>query len=431
MRFFIIKGITWQKVNYKTKRLMVITMVGNFILEEQAELLGGHIKVTNLGDTQRKIAKNYIITEIDEQAAYLLGTSVEMAIGRPICKVLPVFDDCFNKSGNFNCRFSKNGHQFLINALHLSTREIILFLSDVTHLEYTDEILDIHEILFEQAQDIILYIDKFNQVVNANHRACQKYGYSKNQMLSLSIEDIRASSTMEEYECQMAIADESGVVFESIHIRSDGTQFPVEVSVRSTATEKGKLRIHIIRDITRRKEQDSKIAWLAHHDSLTGVLNRVSFIEEMKKELARVGRQKNQFAILLFDIDGFKKFNDDYGHSVGDLVLKHVTKSINQVLRESDQLGRLGGDEFVILVTNVAKQDDVSCLVSRINQIIDSPMEYHEELLPIRISIGIALYPDDGSYVEELLNAADQAMYEVKRSGGNSYKFASSTAQMR
>ena len=173
-----------------------------------------------------------------------------------------------------------------------------------------EDALRIHEVLFNAAQDIILYVDMDGQVVNANERALQSYGYTKEQILRLNILDIRDPSTSDVFERQMQEADAGGIVFESIHRSVDGSVFPVEVSAKSVETQRGRLRIHIIRDITERKEQEAKIAWLARYDGLTGVLNRMSFIAELEEEIQRASRVQNQVAVLLFDIDKFKSIND-------------------------------------------------------------------------------------------------------------------------
>lgn len=295
--------------------------------------------------------------------------------------------------------------------------------NDLITLIKAEEALRIHKILFEIAQDIILYIGLDGQIIDFNQRAYEKYGYTKQQLLSMKIQDLRHPSTASEYERQMQQADTSGVVFECVHVKSDGTSFPVEVSAKSTLTENGPLRIHIVRDITERKEQEAKINWLARYDALTGIQNRASFVMQLEQEIHRSIRNKTLFAVMLFDIDKFKHINDYYGHEAGDIVLRQVATRVHNVLRTTDQIGRLGGDEFVILQTDIKKCDDIISLIKRIEAVAGEQISYKENNFKVSISIGVCLFPEEAKDIDSLLHCADKAMYKVKKSGGGNYSF--------
>lgn len=212
-------------------------------------------------------------------------------------------------------------------------------------------------------------------------------------------------------------------MFETMHVSRDGAAFPVEVSARSTETGDGRLRIHIIRDITERKEQEAKIAYSAHYDGLTGVLNRGTFIGEMEEEIQRAERYQTKFALLLFDLDKFKAINDQFGHSTGDEVLKEVACRIKGELRNIDRIGRFGGDEFVILQTGITGREDVLVLVERINRALQDYLRSTGGKFKLSISVGASLFPEDAKTTGELLLFADQAMYETKRRGGSGISF--------
>lgn len=281
----------------------------------------------------------------------------------------------------------------------------------------------LHEVLFENAQDIILYANSSGQIIGANQQACQSYGYTKELLVQLRVQDLRHDSTLIDYEHQMLLAKTHGVTFESIHQKSDGTAFPVEVSARSVDTASGLIRIHIIRDITKRKEQSEQIVWLASHDGLTGILNRSSLLKELELELERAKRSATTLAVFLFDIDKFKQVNDVYGHEAGDLILKTLAKRVSSVLRKTDHFGRLGGDEFVVVMANADQKEDVFRLIERIRESIQPSTWYKDREIKITISLGISLFPQDASEEGELLNLADQAMYRTKNKGGNGYSF--------
>jgi diguanylate cyclase (GGDEF)-like protein len=220
-------------------------------------------------------------------------------------------------------------------------------------------------------------------------------------------------------------ADTAGTVFEAIHFRRDGSSFPVEVSVKSTYTEQGHFRIHIIRDITKRKENEEKIAWLANHDSLTGIPNRTNFISKLAQEISRTKRTGGKFAVMLFDIDKFKDVNDQFGHEAGDIMLCHVATKTQQTVRTIDHIGRFGGDEFVVLQTEVKSYEDVKSLVRRIQEAVSLPVTYKGVKISVGVSIGICLFPDHAQDINNLLHYADQAMYRAKNEKRGSFIFYS------
>lgn len=323
-------------------------------------------------------------------------------------------------------RIEEVGRCFLIRRVYIGEQKMIILFSETTMEERARAAFRIHEVLFDNAQDIILYVNIKGEIVNANKAAILEYGYSKEELLKKNINDIRHKSTKRDFSEQMQKADAGGIIFESIHVRRDKSEFPVEVSVRSTKMDTGLLRIHIIRNITERKEQETHIAWLARYDGLTGVLNRRSLFEKIDGEILRSERDGGEFAVLLWDLDRFKVINDNYGHATGDLMLKEVTKRVQSILRQSDYLGRLGGDEFVIIARNITEQDDLTPLMERIFRVLQEPVFYNNEALQIKISVGVSLFPDDAKNSQELLHFADQAMYRIKQAGGNAFAFYSS-----
>lgn len=326
-------------------------------------------------------------------------------------------------TGSSECCFKMNDRYFQVSTLRPSNEIAVIMFLEITIQKRAAEALEIHKVLFEGAQDIILYMNLDGQVVDSNQRACEAYGYAKDQLLSKKIQELRHISTLVDYEDQMRQAETQGILFESLHVRSDGSTFPVEVSSRVAHTERGALRIHIIRDITQRKEQEAKIAWLARYDALTGIQNRASLMMQLEQEIARSIRNKAQFAVMLFDIDKFKYINDHHGHEAGDIVLRHVAAKVQKALRTTDQVGRLGGDEFVVLQTGVKGVDGVRQLAARIHAAAAEPVIYNEIPLQVSISIGISLFPADAGDTDSLLLCADQAMYATKKRGGDNYSF--------
>ena len=180
--------------------------------------------------------------------------------------------------------------------------------------------------------------------------------------------------------------------------------------------------INVVDDVTDRRRADEKIAHLAHYDALTDLPNRVLFREQIERELQRTHRGE-QFALLYIDVDEFKGINDSLGHHVGDELLKAVATRIKGCIGESDLIARLGGDEFAVIQTGVSNVHDVVEFVSRIHEAIRQPYLCLGHQLSTDASIGIALAPQDGTDLDQLIKNADLAMYGAKAGGRRTYRF--------
>ena len=180
--------------------------------------------------------------------------------------------------------------------------------------------------------------------------------------------------------------------------------------------------INVVHDVTERRRADERIAHLAHYDALTDLPNRVLFREQIERELQRTGAGE-QFALLYIDIDEFKDINDSLGHHVGDELLKAVAGRIRSCLGESDLIARLGGDEFAVIQTGVRNARDVVEFVTRIHGLIRQPYQCLGHHLSTDASIGIALAPQDGTELDQLIKNADLAMYGAKAGGRRTHRF--------
>ena len=180
--------------------------------------------------------------------------------------------------------------------------------------------------------------------------------------------------------------------------------------------------INVVEDVTERRRADEKIAHLAHYDALTDLPNRVLFRERIEHELQRTSRG-SQFALLYIDVDEFKGINDSLGHHVGDELLKAVAARIRSCIRDTDHVARLGGDEFAVIQTDVANTQDVVEFVMRIHDAIRQPYECLGHHLTTDASIGVAMAPQDGTDLDQLIKNADLAMYGAKSDGRRTYRF--------
>jgi diguanylate cyclase (GGDEF)-like protein len=175
-------------------------------------------------------------------------------------------------------------------------------------------------------------------------------------------------------------------------------------------------------DVTERRHAEEQIVFMARHDALTGLPNRVMFGERVEQAVADASRGAG-FAVLLVDVDHFKQINDTLGHPIGDELLRAVADRLQACVREADTVGRLGGDEFVIVQRGVAQPEDAAVLARRVVDIISEPYDLDGHRVTIGVSVGISLAPGDGSSCEKLLKNADVALYRAKADGRGTWRF--------
>jgi len=173
----------------------------------------------------------------------------------------------------------------------------------------------------------------------------------------------------------------------------------------------------LVEEINIRKKAEEKLKHIAYHDELTKLPNRLLLIDRLEHALSIAQRRKTIVAVMFIDLNGFKKINDQYGHAAGDQILKDVAKRLKTSLREEDTISRYGGDEFVILIEHEAEAGNTEILSQKIINALSQPFDYDNHKLTIGCSIGISLYPHDGTTPEDLLEKADAAMYQAKNSG--------------
>ena len=179
-----------------------------------------------------------------------------------------------------------------------------------------------------------------------------------------------------------------------------------------------------IRDISERKKAELALLELAHKDELTGLFNRKSFLDLADHSIKRAVRLKGRVAIMFIDLDGFKAVNDSFGHRTGDLLLKELAMRLISSVRVSDCVARVGGDEFLILLEDVSDKSEIRNLAGKIISTLSQRIDIGGDIVQLGASIEISAFPKNGKSVNELINKADQAMYEIKNSGKNNFAFA-------
>jgi diguanylate cyclase (GGDEF)-like protein/PAS domain S-box-containing protein len=250
--------------------------------------------------------------------------------------------------------------------------------------------------------------------VEANDRYLPMFGYRRDEMIGKSAVDLGIWPGAAARQAFVDALREKGTLvgYETPLLHRDGT-------VRQAA---------FFTDITERKEAEARIEYLAHHDPLTGLPNRVLFRDRMGLAMAWAERNGGKVALLFVDLDHFKTINDTLGHPVGDALLQQVAQRLRACVRDTDTISRLGGDEFLVALTDVADSEDVAQVASKITESLAVPMQVQGHDLSVTLSAGIAMWPDDGQDFDLLLQRADTAMYQAKAAGRNTWRFY--TAQM-
>ena len=162
-----------------------------------------------------------------------------------------------------------------------------------------------------------------------------------------------------------------------------------------------------------------RFEYLAYHDQLTGLPNRDSFVDKINNLMAKAEHEDNKIAVLFLDIDDFKSVNDNYGHDTGDKLLEGTAQRLRKSLRKKDIVSRMGGDEFAIAVADIDTENELNKVADRVLAGFDSPISVEDKKFSISVSLGVSLYPDDGSHLEELIKKADYAMYKAKNENKN------------
>lgn len=327
---------------------------------------------------------------------------------------------------------SKDGRLLTVEVssrvIEYGTRQAVLSIArDITERKKIEAALreseDRIRRLFEAIPEAVIVHDEDGNIIYINDVAAKRLEWQAEELKGKTLQDIIKKENAPLIPEHVRIARRDGsCTFETTYISKTGRAILAEVNESPIELEGKGVILSVARDITERKRTERQLAYMATHDALTGLPNRLLFNDRLTIALAQAQRHRQRLAVFLLDIDRFKDINDTLGHSVGDGLLRQAARRLKGLLRRSDTLARMGGDEFLCLITDIVHPDQAGEVAKKILDAFREPYHVEGHALSTTISIGGAIFPEDGMDADTLLKNADIAMYRAKQGGRNDYQ---------
>lgn len=303
-----------------------------------------------------------------------------------------------------------------------STVGCFVLISDITRHRLAERAVRASEerlakFMQASAEGIVFHHD--GVITDANPATCALTGYRLEELLGRRTLEFVAPEQRARVAAMVASAAETP--YESVLVDKAGRRIAVEFIGRTLQHQGQSVRMTIVRDIRDRQAAQARIHHLAHHDALTGLPNRMAFMDQLQLEMAAADASGARLALLFVDLDHFKRVNDSLGHLVGDTLLRSVSDRILACLRTTDRVARFGGDEFMVLLQGIGSPEqqraDVDEVARKLLAAIEAPLIAEGRPISVTPSIGVAFYPGDARSSDELVQHADNAMYQAKTRG--------------
>lgn len=285
---------------------------------------------------------------------------------------------------------------------------------------------------FEETSEGLLITDPDGRIIMCNKAFEILSGYGKVELVGQQPQIINPADDNEEFYATLwqSLKTAGSWEGELCYLQKDRALIPIWLSFNAICDSSGTVTHYVgaFSDLTVQKDMEDQLEKMAFYDGMTGLPNRALFYIHLRKAVARVKQANTKIAVLFIDLDGFKLVNDTFGHSNGDLLLIEVGNRISQNIREADLLSRWGGDEFTVILDNIREKSDVEKIVNDLLYNISREVTISGERISVGASVGIAIFPDAGDSIEEIMINADKAMYTSKANGKNCYTFATGQA---
>lgn len=326
----------------------------------------------------------------------------------------------------------------VLDAFTDSSRQLLLELMEdidfaLEHFE-KEEQLQLSAQIFAQSSEGIMLLDAGCNIVMVNRAFTHITGYTENEVLGRNPKMLSSGQHDRNFYTTMwdAIEKEGRWQGEIWNRRKNGAIYPEWLLIQTMRDSKNDLTHYIgtFTDLTERKETEERVRWLAHFDPLTGLPNRTLLHIRSNLAISLAQRRHEPLALMFLDLDNFKNVNDSLGHGVGDDLLKQFAERLSTSIRDQDTISRLGGDEFVLILPGT-DTDGAAYLAERLLNIAARQYTIERHEINLTVSIGIAIYPTDGTDFDTLWRSADAAMYRAKQSGRNDYCFFTAEMQAR
>lgn len=400
------------------------------VLPEYRERLKSHFKA--FINNNERFDEEFSIIKNDDGSLRYLHAIAELTFDSEgkATKVIGAIQDITERMESENALKSKNEELTILYEEIFETDEILK--KQINELNKHKTWLELSELryrtLVDNSQDAIYSCDLNGVFTAVNNRFCQLFQIKKEDIIGKKFNDFFDDNDhvyQEWYRRFISVTNHGKTLrFEST-IKKEGNISYYHITFSPILDSNGTV-IGVTgtnHDITSLKLHEDKIKHMAYHDPLTNLPNRMLFFDRLTNAINRSKRSKTKVAVLFFDMDNFKRINDTLGHSIGDELLVETGKRIISCMREYDTVARLSGDEFAVLLQNIERTEDMLSIVMRIQQKFSLPFFLTDNTIELSTSIGIAMYPEDGSTPEELLKNADTAMYKAKEQGRNKYLF--------
>ena len=293
-----------------------------------------------------------------------------------------------------------------------------------------EEKLRLAATVFDSTLEGILITDAKTKVISVNQALCSITGYCAEEFIGNTPNIIKSERHNHAFFRQLwDILNKTGQWRGEIwNRRKNGEVFPTWVNISAVphgTTDNTSHYVAVFTEITELKLSEERLNYLAHHDPLTGLPNRLLFHDRLEQAVLLAQRSRRMIAVMFLDLDRFKAINDTLGHLIGDELLVAVAERLKHCARETDTIARLGGDEFAVIITQIVQEEDIEQIAQKIIQTLSSVYSVGGYEVFVTASIGINLYPGIDNDREKLLENADVAMYHAKQFGRNNYKFYS------
>ena len=314
-----------------------------------------------------------------------------------------------------------------ISARALQSGAMQALVRDISERLLSEERMRLSATVFESTREGVMITDSDGFITAVNTAFSEITGYLESEVIGKNPRILSSGKHDELFYKEMwrAITTVGYWRGEVWNRRKNGEVYPEWETISTVRDEQGRLTnyVAVFSDISDIKESEYQLEYLAHHDPLTELPNRLLFTARLEHGLERARRDKRSLAVLFIDLDLFKHINDSLGHPVGDDLLKKVAERLKQQLRDEDTVARLGGDEFTVLLEDLSDPQQAGNVALKLVECLSRPYPIDNHDLHVTASIGISVYPSDGDTVERLLRNADAAMYQAKARGRNGYQY--------